>query len=269
MRQPLRVTGLRGRQQARLCNLYRTTDCPRTRLRVQMVLLSSDSHSVAEIAALTRQSDDTVARWLKRFLTDGWRGLLEGPPAGRQATITPAVEQFLSECLQRTPQHFRIARPSWTTALLAQVVWQRLKIDVTAECIRQHLERLEGVCRRPTWTVKYLARQKPGYAQKKTGLHGFCSIRRVEPLRASMSKMTPNSACSQRSRACGLAYWPCAACNARSARLGFIHPSGMNVRQQTGVRARLCASDPNNGMLTPSVGWSRNARRVRPNASGG
>ena len=47
------------------------------------------------IAELTRQSDDTVQRWLKRFLADGWRGLLEEPHTGRPTAITPAVEQFL------------------------------------------------------------------------------------------------------------------------------------------------------------------------------
>src|SRR5437899_1904098 len=100
MRPPLRITRLRGRQAARLNSLYQTTDCPRTRLRVQMVLLSSDGHSVAEIAGITRQSDDTVRHWLQRFLDHGWRGLLEAPRSGRPAVITPAAEQFLLECLR-------------------------------------------------------------------------------------------------------------------------------------------------------------------------
>lgn len=203
MRRPLRVSGLRGRQAARLHSLYRTTDCPRTRLRAQMILLSSEGRSVAEIASITRQSDDTVRRWLRRFFEEGWRGLLEAPRAGRPAAITPAVEHFLAECLQGTPRDFRISRPTWTTALLAQVVWRRLKIKVTDECIRQHLERLEGVCRRPTWSVKHLARQRPGYAQKKAGLPGFCSTRRAGPM--SMFRMKPSSVSLRPSRAWGLA----------------------------------------------------------------
>lgn len=193
MRAPLRVGRLHGRQAACVQRLFQTTQCPRTRLRAQMVLLSSDGYPVAEIAAITHQSDDTVRHWLRRFLDQGWRGVLEAPRSGRPAAITPAVEQFLYDCLQGTPRDFRISRPSWTTDWLAQVVRRRLKIDVTGECIRQHLERIEGVCRRPTWTVKHLARLKPGYAQKKAGLHGFCSIRRAA--RMSTSRMKPNSAC--------------------------------------------------------------------------
>lgn len=169
MRAPLQVGRLHGRQAACVQRLFQTTNCPRTRLRAQMVLLSSDAYPVAEIAAITQQSDDTVRRWLQRFLDQGWRGLLEAPRSGRPAAITPAIEQFLHDCLQGTPRDFHISRPSWTTDLLAQVVRRRLKVEVTGECIRQHLERIEGVCRRPTWTVKHLARLKPGYAQKKAG----------------------------------------------------------------------------------------------------
>ena len=169
MRAPLQVGRLHGRQAACVQRLFQTTNCPRTRLRAQMVLLSSDAYPVAEIAAITRQSDDTVRRWLQRFLDQGWRGLLEAPRSGRPAAITPAIEQFLHNCLHGTPRDFHISRPSWTTDLLAQVVRRRLKVEVTGECIRQHLERIEGVCRRPTWTVKHLARLKAGYAQKKAG----------------------------------------------------------------------------------------------------
>lgn len=192
MRPALRVQRLSVQQAARLRSLFQTTDCPRTRLRAQMVLLSSDGYSVTEIAGITSQSDDTVRYWLHRFLDQGWQGLLEAPRSGRPAAITPAVEQFLSECLQGTPRDFRISRPSWTTALLAQVVQRRLKIEVTDECIRQHLERIEGVCRRPTWTVKHLARQKPGYAQKRLDYKAFAApATRHRCLRSRRSRTQP------------------------------------------------------------------------------
>lgn len=190
MRTPLQVGRLHGRQAACVQRLFQTTDCPRTRLRAQMVLLSSDGYPIAEIAVITHQSDDTVRRWLKRFLDHGWRGLLEAPRSGRPAAITPAVEQFLHECLQGTPRDFRIARPSWTTDLLAKIVRRKLKISVTGECIRQHRERIEGVCRRPTWTVKHLARRKPGYAQEKAGLQGCCNTRPA--VRTSTGKTKPS-----------------------------------------------------------------------------
>jgi len=263
MRPALRVKRLRGRQLVRLRSLYHTTDCPRTRTRVQMVLLSSDGYSVAEIAELTRQSTDTVRRWLKRFIAQGWRGLLEELHAGRPAAITPAAEQFLSGCLQSTPREFGISRPSWTTELLAQVVRRRLKIEVTGECIRQHLAQVDGVCRRPTWTVKYRAQAQPGNAQKKAGSQGFCSTPRAGPM--SMFKMKLNSACSRPSRACGC----CAASNARSARRACVHPSATSAARRIGAPVRSCVFAPRNEMPKPSaVSW-RNAWPARPVGSGG
>ena len=169
MRLPLRVQ-VRGRQLVRLEQMYREADCPRTQLRVQMVLLSHDGRSVEEIARVTRKSDDAVRYWLHRFQSAGCAGLIEAPHSGRPPEITLAIEAFLRECIPQSPRAFKLKRPSWTTALLAQVVKHRFKVRVTDECIRRHLERVDVVCRRPTWTVKHLAQQQPGYAQKKAPL---------------------------------------------------------------------------------------------------
>ncbi len=166
MRLPLSIR-LRGRQAARLQKLYREAQCPRTQLHVQMVLLSNDGYSVEEIAQITRKSDDTVRHWLHRFQRAGWAGLLAAPHSGRPPRITPGIEAFLRECIPQSPRAFRLKRPGWTTTLLAKLVRRIFKVRVTDECIRQHLARIEAVCRRPTWTVKHLAAQQPGYAQKK------------------------------------------------------------------------------------------------------
>lgn len=169
MRPPLRVQ-VRGPQRARLEQMYREADDPRTQLRVQMVLLCQAGHSVEEIGQITRKSDDTVRYWLHRFQKAGCAGLIEAPHSGRPPEITPAIEAFLRECIPQSPRDFRLKRPSWTTALLAELVHRRFKVQVSDECIRQHLERVEVVCRRPTWTVKHLAERQPGYAQKKVRL---------------------------------------------------------------------------------------------------
>ena len=78
MRPPLRVQ-LRGCQFARLESMYSQTRCARTRLRIQMVLLSDGGYSVEEIAQITHQSEYTVRRWVHRFVEDGYRGLYEAP----------------------------------------------------------------------------------------------------------------------------------------------------------------------------------------------
>lgn len=170
MRPPVQIQ-MRGRQLARLRAMYEETSCPRTQLRVQIVLLSHDGYSIAEIAKITRKSDDTIRYWLHRFQQAGCSGLIEAPHSGRPPQITSSIKTFLRDCISQSPRAFKIYRPGWTTALLAKLVKRRFQVHVTDECIRQHLKQVNVVCRRPTWTVKHIAQQQAGYAQKKGHFH--------------------------------------------------------------------------------------------------
>lgn len=56
-------------QQTELAELYRSTKDVRIRTRAQMVLLACEQHlSAPAIAAIVREDDETVRRWLKRYL---------------------------------------------------------------------------------------------------------------------------------------------------------------------------------------------------------
>lgn len=173
MRLPLPLKPIRGRQLSRLRQMYDRADCPRLRRRVQIVLLAQAGYPVFEIARITRQSGWTVRRWLHRFADEGCAGLGEAPRSGRPPAITTGIESFLHDAVAKSPRDFGYARPGWTTALLARLVRRQFRRSVTAECVRQHLAQVDGVCRRPTWTVKYRAQAEPGYAQKKAGSQGF------------------------------------------------------------------------------------------------
>jgi transposase len=173
MRSPLPLKPIRGRQLSRLRQMYDRADCPRLRRRVQIVLLAQDRYAIHEIARITRQSAWTVRRWLHRFAAEGCAGLVEAPRSGRPPAITTGIESFLHEAVAKSPRDYGYARPGWTTALLARLVRRQFKRSVSDECIRQHLAQVDGVCRRPTWTVKYRAQEQPGYAQKKAGSQDF------------------------------------------------------------------------------------------------
>jgi transposase len=166
MRPPLHVRA-RGRQLGCLQQILRRCRCPRARLRAQMVLLSHRGYPPRQIAAITSQSDETVRRWLHRFQDRGCPGLREASRPGRPPKVTPAVEHLLRQWALLAPRQLGVQRPTWTTANLARLVERLLGVRVTDECIRQHLHRLDFVCRRPTWTVKHLAQAQPGYAQKR------------------------------------------------------------------------------------------------------
>ena len=134
---PLHVQGT-SQQRERLQQMTDQADSPRTRTRVQMVLLSPAGYDVPAIAAITQQSDETIRRRLHRSDDEGGDGLLELPHPGCLPDITLAIETFLRECIaHHSPHEFGWVRATWTTALFAQVAKRQFRIRVTGECIRQ------------------------------------------------------------------------------------------------------------------------------------
>jgi hypothetical protein len=102
----LRVPPLTEAQRSELDALYRTTKKPRLRTRVQMVLLSVEHGLKATaIAPIVRESDDTVLRWLKRYLAEGANGLSDAPMPGRPSKVTELCWLHLSSS--------RMAGASW------------------------------------------------------------------------------------------------------------------------------------------------------------
>jgi len=64
---PVRLQALTPEQLSSLDQLYRTTPDARVRIRALMILLAVERDLVAsEIAAMVRQDEETVRRWLAR-----------------------------------------------------------------------------------------------------------------------------------------------------------------------------------------------------------
>ena len=69
---PIKIPALTPNQLAGLEELYRTTRDARLRTRAQMILLAAERRmTAAEIAEIVRASEETVRRWLKRYLAEG------------------------------------------------------------------------------------------------------------------------------------------------------------------------------------------------------
>ena len=66
-----------------LRKLYRLTDKADLRTRCQMILLSAEGYSVAEIARLTFFEEDSVLYWFGRFEAESLPGLEDRPRSGR------------------------------------------------------------------------------------------------------------------------------------------------------------------------------------------
>jgi Homeodomain-like domain len=86
---PIRVPTLTPEQLVALEEFYRTPKA-RLRTRAQMVLLAAERGLTAsEIAEIVRQSEETVRRWLKRYLAEGVEGLRDAPQPGAPRARLP------------------------------------------------------------------------------------------------------------------------------------------------------------------------------------
>lgn len=66
-----------------LRKLYRQTNQADLRTRCQMILLSAEGYSVAEIASSTFFEEDSVLYWFDRYEAENLVGLEDRPRSGR------------------------------------------------------------------------------------------------------------------------------------------------------------------------------------------
>src|SRR5689334_14342734 len=105
MRRPLTIPDPTATELDALASLYRTTRDARLRTRAQMVLLAAEQHLTAPaIAAIVRESDQTVRNWLKRWLAEGLAGLHDRPMPGAPTKVTPAYTAQLLLIVRRRPR---------------------------------------------------------------------------------------------------------------------------------------------------------------------
>ncbi len=87
------------------------------------------------------------------------------PRSGRPPTVTPAWIRLLLTLVDHDPRRVGVPRAAWTAPALATYLAERTGIRVTPQQVR-YLRKHGYVPRRPTWTVRHLARRDPAYASK-------------------------------------------------------------------------------------------------------
>jgi transposase len=163
---PIRIPTLAPGQLAELEELYRTTREARLRTRAQMVLLAAERRMVAaEIAEVVRASEETVRRWLKRYLAEGVEGLRDEPHPGAPRKVTEEeYRELLVAAVRRRPRSLGLPYSLWTLRRLADYMAEQTGIRVEYETIRVHLKARGIVLSRPQHTI---TSPDPEYALKK------------------------------------------------------------------------------------------------------
>jgi transposase len=162
---PIRIPDLAPEQLTELEELYRTTREARLRTRAQMVLLASErSLTAAQIAEVVRSSEETVRRWLKRYLAEGVEGLRDVPHPGAPRKVTQEYLEQLIHAVRHRPRSLGLPFSLWTLRRLADYMAEQTGIRVEYETVRVHLKEAGIVFSRPQHTI---TSPDPEYALKK------------------------------------------------------------------------------------------------------
>ena len=162
---PIRIPALSPEELDTLEELYRTTREARLRTRAQMVLLAVERRlTAAEIAEIVRASEETVRRWLKRYLAEGAEGLRDEPHPGAPRKVTEEYKERLLHAVRRRPRSLGLPFSLWTLRRLADYMAERTGIRVEYETVRIHLKAAGIVLSRPQHTI---TSPDPEYALKK------------------------------------------------------------------------------------------------------
>jgi transposase len=165
MRKPMEIPELSVAEAEALDTLYRTTRVVRLRTRAQIVLLAGEQRLTAPaIARIVRENDETVRRWLKRWLAEGIAGLQDRPMPGGPAKITEAYREQLLNVVRQRPRSLGQPYSLWTLQRLADYLAELTGIRVSYEAVRLALKAGGIVLSRPQHTV---TSPDPAYRVKK------------------------------------------------------------------------------------------------------
>lgn len=162
---PIRLEAVSPEQLRELDRVYQTTHDARVRIRALMVLLAAERGMVAaEIAAMVRQNEETVRRWLARYLAEGVQGLSDAPRSGAPAKVTPAYRESLLQLVRRRPRALGLPFSMWNATRLADYLAEQTRLRMSEPSIHRML-RLGGLgLSRPQHTI---TSPDPDYTLKK------------------------------------------------------------------------------------------------------
>ncbi len=165
MRRPLEIPELAAAEAEALDTLYRTTRVVRLRTRAQMVLLAGEQRLTAPaIARIVREDEQTVRRWLARWLAEGIAGLQDRPMPGGPAKITAAYRERLLAAVRQRPRGLGQPYSLWTLQRLADYLAEVTGLRLSYETVRVALKAGGVVLSRPQHTV---TSPDPEYQVKK------------------------------------------------------------------------------------------------------
>ena len=111
---------------------------PRLIRRIHALLWLAEGKAVWEIAELLGIGEQTVRDWCHAFVLNGVDSLFYRPHPGRPAILTDCQHRELRALLLDGPESLGYPTACWTTALIADLIHLRFKVDYPP-CYLSHL----------------------------------------------------------------------------------------------------------------------------------
>jgi transposase len=144
MVRPLKVTDPDGTQRIIWREIMRNKDS-RYDHRLHGVLAVARGLSCYKTAAIWGQSPRAVEYWVKRFKTEGVKGLQEKKRPGRPTTLTSEQMEFLQSDLERGPEAVGVDARKWTGILLAKHLREYYGVEMGVRQCQRLLKQKKGV----------------------------------------------------------------------------------------------------------------------------
>ena len=125
-----------------------------------MVLLNNDGKSVPEIALMLKRNQHTIRDWLKRYKTQGIKGLNRNFSPGRPDTVRKKIKQQIRKIIENPPIKHGYQDSTWSIPLITFEVNKRLGLNASSKTVTRALKDMDYVYKHPSKTT-------PGHAPGK------------------------------------------------------------------------------------------------------
>ena len=123
----IKVVELTTEQRLELENGYKNGKSHSFRQRCQIILLKSEKRTSLEIESILGCCEMVVNNWLKRYETEGLKGLQTRPGRGRKTILQPVDLEQVKEAVKENRQRISVARAELVESLGKEFSMNSLK----------------------------------------------------------------------------------------------------------------------------------------------
>lgn len=136
---------------ARLDTLFRSTDDPKFRARLQIVLMANRGRARQTIATDLGVHRKTVTRWINAYCADGLDGLRPKKAKGTPGNIPGALAEEIRRWVLEGPAKQGLDRANWTHAELADHLLKTEGIRTSRSAMQRFCSGIDIRLYRPTY----------------------------------------------------------------------------------------------------------------------